>query len=507
MAQIELRLSGREQGNGTREVLIRFYQGSKFNLRAKSEIYINPEYFEYKINWGKTLEAGVAMPKKTIKTTTLSNAAKRGYILHDCGEIVVNEQRVINYREKKDIKERQGKISRLKHFIRSCYEQADKDEVKGNWLKDVIDRFNHPEKYEPVRENKQTFYELAEVYLTQKQFSYDHTKGFRVLVRAVVRYEGFRRYDAATTEERRDLTKLLTSEDKFTFDPDTLTSDDIEDFRDYLRNEKGLSEEYKRLYKRMLDNYPANIKSGYHEIEGRGENAVIKLMKKLKAFFGWLYETGRTANRPFDRVKIGTEKYGTPYYITIDERNTIASTPMPTEHLEVQRDIFIFHCFVGCRVSDLMKLTERNITDGILEYTPHKTKDEGETSVKAIVPLHEKAVALIEKYRGQDKQGRLFPFISPQKYNNAIKEVFRIAGITRNVEVRNAKTGETEIRPLNEVASSHLARRTFVGNAYKQVSDPNIICKMSGHVEGSKAFARYRNIDNDTLKDVISKIG
>ena len=69
MAQIELRLSGREKENGTREILIRFYQGSKFNLRAKSGIYINPEYFEYKINWGKTLEAGVAMPKKTIKAT------------------------------------------------------------------------------------------------------------------------------------------------------------------------------------------------------------------------------------------------------------------------------------------------------------------------------------------------------------------------------------------------------------------------------------------------------
>ena len=180
---------------------------------------------------------------------------------------------------------------------------------------------------------------------------------------------------------------------------------------------------------------------------------------------------------------------------------------MPTKHLGVQRDIFIFHCFVGCRVSDLMKLTERNITDGILEYTPHKTKDEGETPVTAKVPLHEKAVAMVEKYRGVDKKGRLFPFISSQKYNDAIKEIFAISGITRNVEVRNAKSGETEIRPINEVASSHLARRTFVGNAYKQVSDPNIICKMSGHVEGSKAFARYRNIENETLMDVISKIG
>jgi hypothetical protein len=75
------------------------------------------------------------------------------------------------------------------------------------------------------------------------------------------------------------------------------------------------------------------------------------------------------------------------------------------------------------------------------------------------------------------------------------------------VEIRNAVTGESETRPINEIASSHLARRTFVGNAYFKVSDPNIIGKMSGHVEGSKAFARYRNIEDSTLIDVINKLG
>ena len=94
-----------------------------------------------------------------------------------------------------------------------------------------------------------------------------------------------------------------------------------------------------------------------------------------------------------------------------------------------------------------------------------------------------------------------------QNINDAIKQIFTIAGITRNVEVRNALTGEMEIRPINELASSHIARRTFVGIAYKQVADPNIIGKMSGHVEGSKAFVRYRDIDDDMLKDVINKIG
>lgn len=470
MATFYLKLSRRIQKETQMgELIIRLRNGNDYDILVKSGLFITPDNFKN-------------------------------------GELVVNRRKVGN-----DIKYHEDverKLNGLKSYIQLKLNETDKKQITKVWLSDLIDRYLHPEKYQLQDDAKDlTLYTLAETYLTQKQFSYDHTKGFRVLVRAVARYEGFRRYEASSVVERRNLSEVLADDEKFKFDPETVTRDDIEDFRDYLRNEKELSSKYNRLFKVMLENYPANIKSGYHEIEGRGDNAIIKLMKKLKAFFGWLYDTGRITNKPFDGIKIGSEKYGKPYYLTKEERNKIEQTKMPTAHLEVQRDIFVFHCFVGCRVSDLRKLTERNIVNGVLSYTPHKTKDDGTTSVVAKVPLHPKAMELINKYRGKDKQGRLFPFISDQKYNDAIKQIFTIAGITRNVEVRNALTGEMEIRPINELASSHIARRTFVGIAYKQVADPNIIGKMSGHVEGSKAFVRYRDIDDDMLKDVINKIG
>ena len=51
MAQIEQRLSTKVQKDtGMCEVLIRFFQGSKFNLRAKSGVFVSPEYFEYYID-------------------------------------------------------------------------------------------------------------------------------------------------------------------------------------------------------------------------------------------------------------------------------------------------------------------------------------------------------------------------------------------------------------------------------------------------------------------------
>lgn len=446
--KILLRLSSKINMGGMSEIMLSANNriGDKVvTLRAKSEVYIMPVFFSQ--------EKGIDMSRK---------------------KLIAPDVRIWH-------NEAKCKLDGILSSIAHAEETARKEDMIGDWLKKVVEKHLHPERYQQ-ESSKKSMYDLWEEYLFKKNLSNGRIRGIRVLIRAIARYEGFIR---ATEKDRKD----------FVFDINKVTKDDIGDFMDYLRNEENLSNEYRHIFKVLLERYPSNIEKGKSEIKGRGENTVITLMKKLKAFFNWLYESDKTSNRPFDGFKIGTEKYGTPYYISVDERNLIARTPMPTKHLETQRDIFIFHCFVGCRVSDLIKLTKANITEGILTYTPHKTKDEGEQAVVARVPLHENAVKLIDKYRGTDKKGRLFPFISPQKYNDAIKEIFTIAGITRSVEIRNARTGEMEVCPINEIASSHIARRTFVGNAYRKVSDPNIIGKMSGHVEGSKAFSRYRNIE------------
>lgn len=508
MAQVELRLSSKiQKETGKSEVMIRFYQGNRFDLYAKSEFYINPDYFEYYVNRSKTNEMGVRLPDNVI-TVTRAKAERMGYALRKSGEIVISKR--IETPEVKYHKEVEAKLTAIKQHIFEKYQEADKEDLKGAWLTDVVDRYLHPEKYITAKAQNKTFYELGEEYIKKRDLAESHARVFRVLFRAIARYEGFVR---ATDKNRKD----------FTFDIDVISREDIEDLTDYLRNEKELSEQYPELFKKLLANYPVSIKKGYGKIEDRGENTIIKMRTRLKSLFLFFYEEGRTTNRPFDGVKIGAAKVGTPYYITINERNKIAEADlqtiwesmekedqkkvkMPISTLIAQRDIFVFQCLIGCRVGDLMKMTERQISDGVLVYTPHKTKD-GEDAMQARVPLHPKALALIEKYRGADAKGRLFPFITPQKYNDAIKVIFTMAGVKRNVEVRNPKTGENEVRPINEIASSHLARRTFVGNAYFKVHDPNLIGKMSGHVEGSKAFKRYRNIEDETLKEVIDQIG
>lgn len=427
------------------EIMLRLRHHGKFDVKVGSGIFIDPCNFNEKT-----------------------------------GKVAVNRRKVGN-----DVQYHEMAEARLAELENRLLGRANtEEEVTKEWLVRLVDEFHNPEKYDKAQGLEQ----LGEAYLNASAHKYP--QGYRVLFTAVARYEAFRRYAEAQEKKRKSK--------PFTFAVDNVTPEDVEDFRDYLRNEHELAREYPRLFEKL---------AGGASIVERGENTIIKTMERLKAFFHWLRSTGRTDNDPFKGVSVGEEKYGKPYYLTIEERNTIASMAMPSERLATQRDIFVFQCHVGCRVSDLLRLTGSNIVDGVLSYVPRKTKDETEIPVTARVPLSETAIGLVERYRGKDPHERLFPFISAQKYNEAIKEVLTYAGITRKVEVRNSKTGEFELRPINELASSHLARRTFVGNAYAKVSDPNIIGKMSGHVEGSKAFSRYRNIEDELLRNVIDLVG
>ena len=99
-------------------------------------------------------------------------------------------------------------------------------------------------------------------------------------------------------------------------------------------------------------------------------------MSRLHTFVRWSIKRGYLNRDPYDDYVIGTAIYGTPFYLTKEERNQLYQAKFPDNPgLEVQRDIFIFQSFIGCRVGDLMKMTKNNVINGAIEYVPRKTKE------------------------------------------------------------------------------------------------------------------------------------
>lgn len=81
-----------------------------------------------------------------------------------------------------------------------------------------------------------------------------------------------------------------------------------------------------------------------------------------------------------------------------------------------------------------------------------------------------------------------------------------LLGINRVVTILNRHTKLEEQHPIYELASSHMGRRTFIGNLYAKVKDQELISQLTGHAPGSKAFARYRNIDEAIKEETIKMI-
>lgn len=329
---------------------------------------------------------------------------------------------------------------------------------------------------------------IKDFYQTRTELSHDRIKGYKVLYRLVRRY-------------------CMYSGNELPLN--NISNENLNSLADFMTNE------YK-LFK-IKSNGVAVPKVQYADIYKkwpifkaaptgpRAQNTTNDRLRKIRAVINWAI-TNRDCecSNPFKRYKIHEGQYGDPWYITNEERDALFNYDFSdSPALGIQRDIFVFQSLVGCRVGDLYRFTKANIKGDYLEYIPNKTKHNVGKILK--VPLSNMAHKIIDKYKDYDRM-KLFPLISTYQYNISIKKVFTLAGLTRMVTVLNPVTQQLEQKPINTIASSHLARRTFIGNLYNLVQDPNLIGSMSGHVAGSRAFERYHDYDMEIKRKIISQM-
>lgn len=409
---------------------------------------------------------------------------------------------IIQGEERETLLEKRTKLKALTDFLENIINtNENKNAIDRSFIEKQIKKFHKPAR-KAIDRADDSFFGIMEKYLSTHKLSESRRKNFKVIIRSLCRFELFKRKN--------------TRGYKITFS--NLTPEILREIEYYFGNEKEAFLRYPDIYEEIpysikeITKAPTRKRPPILDEEGnevpkgmpkaRGQNSVADMLTRFRSFIIWASDNGYTINNPFKKFTIGEIVYGTPIYISNEERKKLYETDMSDNPaLATQRDIFIFQCLIGCRVSDLMKMTRKNIIDNSIEYIPRKTKEERPITVR--VPLNQTVLEIIERYKDPERSA-LFPFYTEQKYNVKIKEAFKRAGLDRMVTTIDQKTREEIQKPLYEVASSHMARRTFIGNIYKKVKDPNLVGALSGHKEGSKAFGRYRTIDDDMKKELIN---
>lgn len=457
----ELSISPKIDATGRSEIKLRLRLG-KIDQQAPTHLFVNPQH----VRW----ETYISSKRRTSKRLVLISSRNKTPEVHHTDEV----------------KER---LDSLMEYLDTCIQSEGVESIERGWLASRVDECiiaqekAKADANKPVRKPKKpkepTFFEYYDRFVSSRDISVSRQRHLNVIRRILMRFELYKR--------------LL--QPKFKLQLGEIDEAMLVELEEYIKNEHQLLKRFPKIIEQM----PESRKPGE-----RGQNTVNGYFKKIKTFHLWALNEGITTNDPFRKFKISQDVYGSPYYITIEERHQIENADLSScPRLEVQRDIFVFQCCIGCRVSDLRNMTQANVINGEVHYIARKTKAGHPLTIK--VPLNKTALTILERYADPDRK-ELLPFISDQKYNDAIKEIFKLAGVTRNVVVRNSLTGEQEIRPINEIASSHMARRTFVGNIYKKFKDQSLVSELSGHAPNSAAFARYREVDQEMKREMVSAI-
>ena len=277
--------------------------------------------------------------------------------------------------------------------------------------------------------------------------------------------------------------------------------------RRHIKSDIKRLKEYSETLKYDLNEKTININHYKLYIKrSMSDNSAIGVLKRLRAFFN--HAKGKLnifESSPFDNISfsedIGVEIYHEPVCMTREELTILAEKEMPDKESEIIRDMFCLQAALGCRVGDFLRLTSDNIINGRLEYFPHKTATKQMN--KVVVPISKRAESIMKKYKSKSKS--LMPFVNASDYNEGLKFVFRVAKLERKVIIYNREKGKEEYFKLYELASSHLARRTFV-DILCQAGEPiHVVASMSGHSERSKAFDRYRSRPEQLQKNAVSR--
>jgi len=180
------------------------------------------------------------------------------------------------------------------------------------------------------------------------------------------------------------------------------------------------------------------------------------------------------------------EERGTVIYLSPDEIEMIESAYLKKVELIKARYLLIFSIETGQRISNFMNFTKDKIRNEkgklLLEFTQIKT------GTNISLPLSKKIKCILEKYDGDFP-----PRFNESDYNEFIKEVCQIAGLTKEI------SGSKHDSQLNrkvlgrykkfELVSSHIGRRSFATNNFGRVPTA-VLMSITGH-KNESTFLKY----------------
>jgi len=203
--------------------------------------------------------------------------------------------------------------------------------------------------------------------------------------------------------------------------------------------------------------------------------------------------------------QVRSKKFNAPQektlFVTITENEIeLIKKFKGSEYLQNARDWLIIGCWTGCRVNDLMQLTNDNLLitpqgQKFIRYTQSKTNKQVD------LPIHSDVNEILERL------GNFPRAISDQRFNEWIKTVCRESGLIQEVHGtrQNPQTHKKEVGTFQkwQLIRSHTCRRSMATIHYNKLSN-KLIMAVTGHATEQMLLNYIGEIENTHLMDFLS---
>ncbi|MDA3816366.1 MAG: site-specific tyrosine recombinase XerD [Prolixibacteraceae bacterium] len=290
--------------------------------------------------------------------------------------------------------------------------------------------------------------------------------------------------------------------------------ENIKGFEEYLRLEKGLSQNSVNAYindiNKLLEFLKqttkgitpekvklANLKAFLEWLNDKGVSprTQARTISGIKSFYKYLLIEERVISDPtalLEAPKIGRKL---PDVLTTEEVDTLIDA-IDVEKPEGQRNKAIVETLYSCglRVSELVTLKYSNVffDDGYV-------KIEGKAGKERLVPLSQSAIVEINKYIEEYRDGlRIAPNDGDILFLN--RRGKRLSRVMIFTIIKNL----ADKVKLNKKISPHTFRHSFATHLIESGADLRAVQEMLGH-ESILTTEIYTHLDRDYLKDTINK--
>jgi len=202
------------------------------------------------------------------------------------------------------------------------------------------------------------------------------------------------------------------------------------------------------------------------------ESTMNGKIKNIKVFMNWCRKQGKY-NISVDYLNFKRTKENIKViHLTESELRKLINFNPPSNRkaLEKVRDLFVFQCCTGLRISDLKRVGKHHFEGDTLVMTSHKNEN------KIRIPLSTRAKQIIEKYDYQ------LPRYAEPVYRRQIKDLCELAKINSKVEVTIKKDGKKvhTTREKHELISTHTSVKTFINLCVDAGMRPKDVAAMTG---------------------------